>query len=491
MIADSSQFLPVLFPRFLGAIYFLAFASLLIQVPGLYGRMGVLPIAAYLGALKEWRGKRAYSICPTLFWLNRSDAALTGAALVGMTLSLLLMAGGPRLPILLLLWLLYLSFVTAGQEFLSYQWDSLLLETGFMTIFLALATPAPALAVFTYRFFLFRFMFSAGAVKLTSGDPSWRDFTALTHHYETQPLPNRLGWYAHHLPAAFQKLSTCGTFVFELAVPLLALGPEPARLACCALLIFFQGLIIATGNYGFFNILTMLLTVPLLDDRQLGFLADHLGPAGPGTGETAQLIVSAIFALFLFLNVCQLLLLFHRPLWLIRIVRWVSSLLISNPYGLFAVMTTSRCEFIIEGSNDLHEWQAYEFRWKPGDPRRPPAQAAPHQPRLDWQMWFAALDPRTIEPWLERLVARLLEGSRPVLALLRRNPFGSTPPRFIRLVVYQYRFSDLRVRRAEGRWWERELTGKSPVLALGEEEGGARRIRQVHNYPGADVERKE
>jgi lipase maturation factor 1 len=226
MNTPSAYFLPWIFPRLLGGIYFLAFSSLLSQVLGLYGSRGILPIGAYLTGLSKWLGRSAYRRCPTLFWLDSSDRTLTGAALLGVGLSLLLIAGAPPAPLLFLLWFLYLSFVTAGQEFLSYQWDALLLESGFMTIFLSLAPPAPLLVVFTYRFFLFRFIFSAGAVKLLSGDPAWRTLTALFYHYETQPLPNRTSWYANHLPKAFQKLSTLGTFFFELAVPFLALAPH-------------------------------------------------------------------------------------------------------------------------------------------------------------------------------------------------------------------------------------------------------------------------
>jgi lipase maturation factor 1 len=467
-VSPSEHLLPWLFPKLLGGVYFLAFSSLLVQVPGLYGSRGILPISSYLTELKQVLGRRAFRLSPTLFWLHSSDRVLAGAALAGMLLSLLLIAGAPAMPLLLLLWLLYLSFAAAGQEFLSYQWDALLLEAGFMTIFLPLADPAPPMVVFAYRFFLFRFMLSAGVVKLRSGDPTWRHLTALRYHYETQPLPNRIGWYAHQLPPALQKLSTLGTFFFELLVPFLALGPTPARLAGFLLLFFFQLLIFATGNYGFFNILTMVLLVPLLDDRQLLFPGGHLPVSAPVGDDAAALSVSIVFALFMALNVCQLVRLFYPPSWLNRLLAALSPAMISNSYGLFAVMTTNRFEFVIEGTNDLKEWRPYEFHWKPGDPQRPPRQAAPHQPRLDWQMWFAALNPRTIEPWLGNLVARLLEGSPPVLALLGHNPFPDAPPQYIRLSVYRYHFSTMDVRRKEGLWWERTLLGRFPAMTLKE-----------------------
>lgn len=467
MSSHFEQFLPWLFPRLLGGVYFLAFSSLLFQVLGLYGSSGILPIATFLADLRDGFGKRAYRVCPSLFWLKSSDASLRAGCLLGIAFSLLLMAGAPPVPLLLLLWLLYLSFVAAGQEFLAFQWDTLLLEVGFMTIFLPMAAPAPQIVVFTYRFMLFRFMFSSGAVKLLSGDPNWRNLTALCYHYQTQPIPNRPAWYVHQLPRAAQKFSTLATLIFELAIPLLALGPEGSRYACFLLMLFLQALIFATGNYGFFNILAIVMTLPLLDDRLLG---RYLELPAASTSEPAALLVSMIFIAFLGLNLCQLLALFYRPGWLKLLFGRLSPFMISNHYGLFAVMTTQRFEFVIEGSMDRKDWQAYGFRWKPGDPQRPPRQAAPHQPRLDWQMWFAALDPRSIEPWLGNLIVRLLEGSSAVLALFEKNPFPLSPPAFIRLTVYRYQFTTAAVKRSQGQWWERSLVGRFQPVALQEVE---------------------
>ena len=463
----QQQFLPWLFPRLMGFVYLVAFLSLLVQLRGLYGSQGILPIASYLEELKEGLGRSAYRLCPTLFWLKSGDAALTGACGLGVALSVLLMAGAPAIPLLALLWILYLSFLSAGQEFLSYQWDTLLLEAGFMTIFLPLASPAPPLVVFAYCFFLFRFMFSSGAVKLLSGDPTWRDLSAMCHHYQTQPIPNRVAWHAHHQPARVQKFSTLLTLVLELGAPLLALGPQPARLGCFVLMVLLQAGIMATGNFGFFNILTIVLCVPLLDDSLVAPWLDIPAAAGE---PVMTVVVSGIFCIFLFLNLCQLLALAYRPGWLRRLFGVLSPFMISNHYGLFAVMTTERFEFVIEGSADRQQWREYEFRWKPGDPKRPPRQAAPHMPRLDWQMWFAALDPRSIEPWLVNLVVRLLQGSPAVLSLLRHNPFPSAPPRFIRLSVYRYHFSTPAARRSDGVWWERELVGRFQPMSLQEKQ---------------------
>lgn len=451
-------------PRLLGWVYLLAFVSLLVQVKGLYGSQGILPIRELVTGLRGKPGLRGVLRFPSIFWLDSSDIFLSASAALGVCLSVYLLAGLPPLPALILLWLIYLSFVSLGREFLSYQWDALLLETGFMTIFLPLAASTSPVVWLAYQLFIFRFMLSAGTVKLTSRDPNWRNLRAMSFHYETQPIPNRLAWYAHQLPEGVQKLSTLGTFLFEIIVPFLALGPAPFKLACICLLVFFQGLIILTGNYGFFNVLTIVLAVPLLENRYLNWL----GPPPPAAGDTPFPVVLAgvVFGVFILLNCLQLIRLFLRPPWVTHILARAGRWQISNPYGLFAVMTTERYEFVIEGSRDQKGWLPYEFRWKPGDPSNPPRQAAPHQPRLDWQMWFAALNPAYVEPWLSRLVERLLEGSPSVLHLFLSIPYPDAPPEYIRLVVYRYHFSDAATKRSSGRWWLRDEIGRSEPMSL-------------------------
>ena len=452
------------FPQLLGLVYLLAFVSLLTQVKGLYGSQGILPIHELAAGLHRKMGPRGFLRFPSIFWFNTSDTFITGSAVLGVCLSIYLLAGLPPLPALILLWLIYLSFTSMGQEFLSFQWDALLLETGFMTIFLPLATPSSPVVYLAYQLFIFRFILSAGTVKLTSRDPTWRNLRAMCFHYETQPIPNRFAWYAHQLPEEIQKLSTLGTFLFELIVPFLALGAAPFKLACFCMLAFFQGLIILTGNYGFFNILTITLAVPLLEDRYLGWLGRS--QAMSTNAPFLSALVGAVFGIFILLNILQLIRLFVRSHWVTRILALCGRWQISNPYGLFAVMTTERYEFIIEGSRDRKGWLPYEFRWKPGDPAGPPRQAAPHQPRLDWQMWFAALNPSYVEPWLAWLVQRLLEGSPAVLGLFRKIPFRDAPPDYIRLVIYRYHFSDPATKRATGRWWDRIEIGRSEPMTL-------------------------
>lgn len=463
MTGDGQYFLPMLFPRLLGVVYLVAFASLLSQVLGLYGSRGILPVAEYLQAVRDAVGNDCYRICPTLFWFRCSDTSLAVGCLLGVALSLLLAAGFGPIPLLIPLWVLYLSYTSAGQEFLSYQWDALLLETGFMTIFLPLAQDAPPVVVFAYRFFLFRFMLSSGLVKLMSGDRTWRDLSAMEYHYWTQPLPNRVAWYVGHLPPVVQRFSTLATLFLELAVPFLALGAQSGRLAGFCLLIAFQALIFATGNFGFFNILTAVLAFPLLDDQLLRGVI----PLNPTPGPyLPPPFTSALFGVFLALNALQLVALVYRPRWLNRLFAALAPFGISNHYGLFAVMTTQRFEFVIEGSTDKKVWRPYEFRWKPGDPRRAPGQVAPHQPRLDWQMWFAALDPRSMEPWLASLVMRLLRPSPPVLRLLKTIPFPDSPPTYIRITVYSYTFTDLATKRRDKTWWERKKVGHFPPISL-------------------------
>ena len=468
---QSCQIALEIFPRLLGVVYLLAFVSLLVQVRGLYGSRGILPIRDYAAALRRNLGATGCRHFPSLFWFSTSDAFIIGSAGMGVFMSLLLAGGVATIPALILLWLIYLSFTSMGQEFLSFQWDALLLETGFMTIFLPLASPAPPLVCLAYQFFIFRFMLSAGVVKLSSGDPNWRNLRALSFHYETQPLPNLVAWYAHQLPEWVQKLSVMGTFFFELLVPFCCLGPAPLKLAGFCLLVLFQALLMLSGSYGFFNLLTIVLCVPLLDDRYMGLFvrAVNLPAMTPGMGESSPFmvaLVSSIFIMFLLLNVLQLIRLFYRFPLISRLLAFLRPWYVSSPYGLFAVMTVDRFEFVIEGSNDLNNWQPYEFRWKPGDPAVPPKQAAPHQPRLDWHMWFAALNPAYVDPWLKNLLLRLLEGSPPVIGLFRTVPFRDVPPAYIRLVVYRYHFTDLAARRGGGGWWRRSEIGESAPMTL-------------------------
>ncbi len=475
-----------LFLRLLGLVYLIAFSSLLCQLPGLYARRGLLPIADCLQPLRVRLGARGFWLLPSLFWFGSSDRWLQGTAWAGLVCALLLVLGLWPPLMLALLWAAYLSFVVVGRDFLSFQWDTLLLETGFISIFYALVTPPTPLMLAVYWCFVFRFMISAGVVKLSSGDPNWRQLRALDYHYQTQPLPNRFGWYAHQLPHWVQSISTLSTFFFELLVPLLFLLTAPLRLLGVLLSVAFQALIMLSGNYGFFNLLTLVLLLPLVDGRYLGPLQQWLGwLPGPPDAASAALAVSLLFLVFLLLNLLQLVGLFYAPARDNRFMALMSRAPISNAYGLFAAMTTRRLELVFEGSNDLEQWQAYEFRWKPGACERAPRQAAPHMPRLDWQLWFAALHPERLEPWVLTLMLRLLQGEPAVQRLLHRVPF-ERPPRYLRLLIYSYRFSNRSEKRTNGRWWHRTLIGQYPPVKLLPREGSsAARLKFVDEKQSA------
>jgi hypothetical protein len=299
-------------------------------------------------------------------------------------------------------------------------------------------------------------MFGSGGVKLRSGDPTWRSLTALQYHYETQPLPTWIGWWAHQLPASSHVLSTATMFAIELAVPWLIFLPTRFRRVPFAAFLLLQVLICLTGNYAFFNLLSAALAVLLLEARGAGG-RDLFGPwprwvLGPVAG--LLLLVSSAQFLGGTLGVPL-----PWPAPLVALVRAVSPFRSINNYGLFAIMTTERREIVLEGSEDGVTWVPYEFPYKPGDIQRRPAFVAPHQPRLDWQMWFAALGVCEDSPWLDRLMARLLEASPPVLRLLDHDPFAGRRPRMVRAVAYEYHFTDRATRGRTGAWWRREWRG--------------------------------
>jgi lipase maturation factor 1 len=471
---ESSQFLSRwVFLRLLGAVYLIAFVSLWVQVDGLLGASGVLPARAYVEEVASVVGRSRYWWLPTLFWLHPTDGMLHALCAAGSTLAVLLIVGIAPVPCLAGLWLAYLSLEAIGQEFLSFQWDILLLESGFLAVFLAPLQLRPGIEreaappitiVWLFRWLLFRLMFSSGAVKLLSGDATWRNLTALQYHYWTQPLPTWIGWYANLQPAWLQRLSCTVMFAVELGAPCLIWGGSGPRVAAFAAFVALQALIFLTGNYCFFNLLTIGLCVLLLDDAVWPRRIRRWRSGGASVGVAwPRWIVGPVAAVVLVLGVLQMFTLapfgldWPEPLLMFR--RAAAPLRIVNGYGLFAVMTTSRPEIIVEGSDDRSQWRPYEFKWKPGDPSRPPSFVEPHQPRLDWQMWFAALGRYDQNPWFLAFMLRLLEGSKDVTALLAGNPFPDRPPKYIRAALYQYTFTTLAERGATGHWWKRTPQG--------------------------------
>jgi hypothetical protein len=478
--------------RGLGVAYLSAFWSLAVQVDGLIGSSGILPAAELLeragrGIHSPWT--RIYRL-PTLLWINSSDGMLHLLCWGGVLLAAGLIAGLFPGPSLVLLWLFYLSLTTVGQDFLGYQWDSLLLEAGFLAILVApwsawlgRARDEPwRLSIWLVRWLAIRLMFLSGMVKLMSGDVTWKTWKALEHHYQTQPLPTWTSWYIHQLPPAFQALSVGFMFYAELIAPLLAFGPRPYRLIALGSMVTLQALIAATGNYGFFNVLSIVLCLSLLDDRDWMALHSWCRARWPrdaatmASGQVLELprwslsrriVVGIVGGVLLLASLTVTI----ETIWAEAILPGELTLLqnalypfrIANPYGLFAVMTTRRHEIEIEGSDDGVHWRPYLFRWKPCELDRAPRFAPLHLPRLDWQMWFAALRRGCEgEPWFLRFEERLLEGSPQVLALLR-NPPGGWRPRYVRALLSQYQFT-----RGRGTdWWERtELGLYCPPISL-------------------------
>ena len=452
------------FLRCLGVIYLVAFVSLGVQITGLVGARGILPAAAFLDAIRQNYEGTLWWRLPTIFWLNTSDTILKLACGAGAIVAVVIVLGFARHAALAIAFVLYLSLVHIGQTFLGYQWDYLLLETGFLAIFLVPTLPR----VWLFRWLLFRLMFLSGTAKLLSGDPTWRNLTALRYHYVTQPLPTRFAWYFHQFPPDFQKLSAVFMFFVELLIPFLLFAPRRIRFFAAGMTILLQILIFFTGNYTFFNLVSIALCLLLFDDAALRRFV-RTRETTRRVSRFRRSVTVALVAFVMLVSGFQLMEIFAgtMPQPAAYALGWIAPLGAVNTYGLFAVMTTSRLEVVVEGSNDGQAWLAYDFKYKPGDLKRPPAWVQPHQPRLDWQMWFAALGNYQGNRWFVNFMLRLLDGSPDVLALLVRNPFPSAPPKYIRAQVYDYTFTGYAERRATGAWWRRELKGEYfPMVSL-------------------------
>jgi len=493
-----------LFLRLLALIYLAAFASLAAQIQALAGAGGIFPIGEQLAGAVQEQGALAWLAYPSLFWLASGDGALLGAAWGGVVLAILLlvlpwlpgvprrigrsvgrgetgepsepggMAGGAAAwverTLLLLLYLLYLSLYQAGQYFTNFQWDYLLLETGFLAMLLP---GGSRLVVWLFRWLLFRLRCESGLAKLLSGDPVWRDLTALRYYFETQPLPHAGAWYAHQLPEGLLRIGAGGTLFVELVVPFFIFLPRPWRLFAAWATILWQLLIIATSNHNFFNLLTIALCLFLFDDQAVGrvlpqawrdaALASPLLPARPGRGMAA-LSLSLALVLVPASLVAGAELLFRRPFaplsgWL----RHLEPFRVANRYHVFPTIERQRLELVIEASADGLNWQALDFRYRPDDPAQAPAFIIPHQPRLDWMLWFVPRNPIFLE-LLERFLDRLRAGEPAVTALLAQSPVRGGDPLWFRLGIYRYRFTNPTERTLSGHWWQREYLG--PFLAL-------------------------
>jgi hypothetical protein len=459
-----------IFLRGLGLIFFSAFYSLAFQVRGLIGERGILPADYYLHQLSTSLGvvERVW-YAPTLLWLNASDFALTLIVIAGIVASGLLIVNVATRPAVAICTVLFLSCIGALQDFSSYQSDGMLLEAGFISFFFAprglrpglgLTDPPSRFSLFMLRWEWFRIYFESGLVKILSGDPHWRNFTAMDDYYQNGPLPSWLGWYVQQLPHWYHAGTVALTFLVELFLVWAVFLPRRFRIGCFFIVTALQIGIIATANYAFLNYLVLLLGVLLLDDRIL----ERIGLTAPARPEPIarstlyRRLETGILAVALYATVVAFVMGGSTSI-LALPDRLLAPFRIANAYGLFAVMTPARYEIEFQGSNDGVTWTAYPFRYKPQDVRERPGFYAPYQPRFDWNLWFASLAPWEQNPWVVLTEQRLLDGSPSVLSLFRADPFKGKPPSMVRTVISQYWFTDIPTKRARGAWWRREELG--------------------------------
>lgn len=445
-----------LVPRLLGAIYFFAFGAFLFQIKGLIGKNGILPVTRYLSWIRRNYPKRYFKIAPSLFWLNSSDKALMTVVSLGTALSVMLMFGIFPSLILLLLYLLYLSIVNTGQDFLGFGWEGFLLEVTINVFFISLTTNPNFWLWISLNLVLFRFHLQAGVVKLQSKDPNWRNLKAIFYHYQSQPIPNMIAWYAYKLPMSIHKASTVILLVIEIVLPLGMFGPDWIRLGVFCAFVGLQWGIWLTGNFSYLNHLTVVLSVILVSNTYLPlFEPPVIGP----TPWIMEALCTFAGGFLVALQCLQLWQHFFPNALFYSWLRVFSPYHIANRYGIFAVMTTKRYEIVFEGSEDSSEWKEYFFYHKPGEVSKRPTRISPYQPRIDWQAWFLPFDTPYEQPWMENFVSHLLKGTHEVLNLIKTNPFPLKPPKYVRSVVYDYQFTTFQEKKRTGNWWKREYVG--------------------------------
>ena len=460
--------------RLFGLIVAAAFLSLGTQIVGLVGAHGITPAVSLLEQAKAVYDTRAWSLFPSLFWLHLDDLSLVVSCLVGALGGLLISFGVARGALLLVCYLLYLSLFSVGQAFMHFQWDLLLLETLAIALLVVLHHRSGAVMM---RVLLFKFMFLSGCVKLLSGDQNWWSLSALNFHFETQPLPTPLAWWAHHLPDLMLSTGVAATLVIELCFPFLIFAPRRPRLLAAAGFLALELLIGITGNYNFFNLLTIALCLFMIDEASWQRLRLALPFKSVLTqSDGRRLVLAPIILLMLALNVLQIVVPFtgaptkngFEPFYMLsQISERIRPFCLVNGYGLFAVMTTERPEIEVQGSADGKDWRTYEFRYKPGTLDKRLGWIIPHQPRLDWQMWFAALSRADRTPWFDGFLLRLLENEPAVTDLLGMNPFSDSAPRFVRAQLYRYHFTSPQERQVSRQVWRRELVGQYyPAVSL-------------------------
>jgi hypothetical protein len=472
-VTGTYQLVSALFVRLLGAVYLIAFASIGVQIEGLIGSNGIEPLATRLNEVAQTTGIERFAQIPTLFWLDASDAMITGVAGAGCLAAVLVLLNLAVRPALVAAFALYLSLFHAAQPFLNFQWDTLLLEAGFLAIFL---TPRSRMVIWLFRWLLFRLRFESGLSKLVSDDPAWSGLTALDTYFEVQPLPNPVAWYAHQLPDWLLKVGTGGTLFVELVVPFMMFLPRRWRFVAAWLTIFWQLLILLTSNHNWINLLTIILCLFLFDDRAvkrvlpgwLHWLLNSPLPAAPAA-VPFRAIATGLLGAFIFsasaLKLYELGTSERFSGALGTALNYAAVYSVANVYHVFPSMTTQRIELEILGSSDGSNWKPYHFRYRPDALDARPGFIIPHQPRLDWQIWFVTLHPRHM-PWFVNFLDALLENSPAVKGLLANDPFPDTAPRYVRVDAYRYQFTDFEERRQTGNWWKRTTLGSFTPLPL-------------------------
>ena len=459
-----------LFVRACAAIYVVAFVSAALQLRPLLGKQGLLPIPQFLE-------RTSFRRQPSLFHVYYSDPFAMVVAWAGAGLSLALVLGLPQagpawvyVLVWLIVWAFYQSIVNVGQIWYAFGWESILLEAGFFAIFLGPSSIAPpTLGIYLVLWLAFRVEFGAGLIKLR-GDPCWRNLTCLEYHHETQPMPSAFSWHAHHLPRWWHKVEVAGNHLAQLVVPFGLFAPQPVASIAAVVIIVTQGWLVVTGNFAWLNALAIVLVVPALDGDWLTWLPVEAPALAPAPAWFAGFVLVATIAVVIMSwqpvqNMAS-----RRQ----RMNASFNPLHLVGTYGAFGSITRQRYEVVLEGTADhdaaSRSWHEYEFKAKPGDPRRRPPQVAPYHLRIDWLMWFAAMSQPSRHPWLLPLLQKLLAGDHRVLGLLRRNPFPHRPPAHVRAVLYLYRFATPEERKADGAWWIRRRVGEYlPMVSLSED----------------------
>lgn len=452
------------------AVYVIAFVGAAVQFRALIGKHGILPVPRFLAGQSFWR-------TPSIFHLRYSDRLFSTVSWFGAVLAAAIVAGAAdavplwaAMAMWLTLWVLYLSIVNVGQTWYSFGWESLLLETGFLMIFLGNDEVAPpVLTLWMARLLLFRVEFGAGLIKMR-GDPCWRDLTCLYYHHETQPMPGPFSWFFHRLPRPLHRIEVAGNHFAQLLVPFGLLAPQPVASVAAAIIVVTQLWLVASGNFAWLNWVTILLACSAIDDSSVAaLLRVPAHPAAPGSPLWFVVLVVGFTVAVLFMTYWPVRnMLSSRQ----RMNMSFNAFHLVNTYGAFGSIGRIRREVVIEGTDEASitaqtVWKEYGFKGKPGAVRRLPRQWAPYHLRLDWLMWFAAISPGYAQPWLTPFLQRLLRNDRPTLRLLRHNPFPESPPRYVRAQLYEYRFTTAAELRREHAWWHRTLIGRYlPPMAL-------------------------